>query len=309
MAVCRHLGILSGVLLFVFGLIACEQSGGSTSVLPLPDTKIKQALASHDFSVSETGLTPVVDIDSEELSILMVGNSYLSYQPLLNGEKSHYSVARQFIDMTRKVIPGVTHRIHSIGGGTLQEHWERGESEGTPRFDLMHGQFDVMVIQGRYDILEKTKFNDRFDRYANLFAELAARHNVKVVFYGLWATDTQISSSGGDRFGPAANEIYCKAAVRHQAACAPNGMAYGLVYKTLASVSEDATLEEMLTDDFIHPSPPVAYMAANVVYSTIFAQEPLPLSIYQPPGTSDELGQLMRAAAWSATNAHGISGN
>ncbi|OED36244.1 hypothetical protein AB833_26770 [Chromatiales bacterium (ex Bugula neritina AB1)] len=296
-----------GVLAATYTLGACgSESDSEPPIQPVTDIEIAPALSNPDLATPEleagvSAITPLIDSNSENLSILFIGNSYLTHQPYLEGTPSKHSVAKQIVDMMNIEFANVKRRIHSIGGGTLEQHWEKGEGEGTARYDLSSGQFDVLIIQGRFDILDGEQYKDRFNRYANLFAELASKNGTKVVFYGLWATDAHISSERGDSFGPAAHEIYCQAAARNNATCAPNGIAYKLVYDSLAEVLDDETIEATLTYDSIHPFIPVAYMAASVVYSTLLGKEPLTLEQYHPPGTSEKMGELMRQSAWAAT--------
>jgi len=241
------------------------------------------------------------------LRILFVGNSYLAHRPYVNGEQTSHTVANQVAELIRVQIPGMHSRMRSIGGGTLKQHWDAGMVSNSARGEIINGNYDLVVFQGRYDILERDENEERFNTYADRFAQLAQQNGAKVLFYGLWARDTQISSNGGDTFGPEAHRIYSSAARRNGAAYAPNGMAYGALYRELSRTMSDNQIEDRYTVDNIHPYVPLAYMAANVVYNTIFAEQAPNLNDYRPPTLNDSDARLMRARAWDAVNEFGFS--
>lgn len=251
-------------------------------------------------TVSGGRAEPLVDKTANGLRILFVGNSYMAYKPLLENEKSKYSVANQFVSLIEQDNTSVDFTMRSIGGGTLKEHWEQGQGENTPRADIASGRYDLLVIQGRYDIHRSSANRKRFDNYIDLFLNLAAAHDMKALVYGLWSTDKWINAETGDTFGPVAHDIYRAAAKRHGASYAPNGMAYTALHSYLSQSMDETVVENYTTDDQIHPSIAMAYMIANVVYSTIFV-EPAPLlSRYRPPGLEDEVGAMLRGIATSA---------
>lgn len=251
-------------------------------------------------TISRGRIEPLMDKSANGLRILFVGNSYMAYKPLLENEKSKYSVANQFVSLIEQDNNSVDFTMRSIGGGTLKEHWEQGQGEGTPRADIASGRYDLLVIQGRYDIHRSSANRKRFDNYIDLFLNLAASHDVKALVYGLWSTDKWINADTGDTFGPVAHDIYRAAAKRHGASYAPNGMAYTALHSYLSQKMDETLVENYTTDDQIHPSIAMAYMIANVVYSTIFV-EPAPLlSRYRPPGLEDEVGAMLRDFASSA---------
>jgi hypothetical protein len=264
------------------------------------DALISETLENNDF-------TPLFDTNTQSLSILFVGNSYLAHRPYVDGHQTRFSVYQQIVDLIAISIPNIQHRLRSIGGGTLEEHWKVGFTEGTPRYDITTGNYDLLVIQGRYDILQSERNKDRFDKYADLFAKLALENNTKVVFYGLWATDNWINPDSGDTFNQEANNIYCSAAIRNAVSCAPNGIAHGMLYDALSKTMSEVEVEELLTVDRVHPYPPLAYMAATVVYQVIFGSEPPNLSTYAPPSLTSELGALIRSVANKAVRTHALN--
>ena len=244
--------------------------------------------------------------------ILFVGNSYMAARPPINGSPSQITVARQITELIKVDIPGAYSTVRSIGGGTLKDHWDAGEnrdSKGktTARYEIANGNYDLVILQGRYDIHENNANKNRFETYADRFADFAKNNNTKVLFYGLWARDQQISSSGGDTFGPIAHRIYRDTAIRNNVSYAPNGMAYGNLYNIFSRNMSDDQVENIFTYDSIHPHMPLAYMAANVVYGTIFGRQAPNLDQYRPPIINNEIGNEMRNIAWKAVREYSYS--
>lgn len=300
------------ILAFLSGCNSGSQGGSTPGDLAMTQQEVNDAFEAVGGGLPDAGqvaLVPLADVNTPDLSVLFVGNSYMAHRPYVDGEQTDFTVARQFIDLIKVDNANVRSKVKSIGGGTLKQHWDAGNAAGSARAEIGSGNYQLLVIQGRYDILENSDKKQRFDDYADRFATLANASGMTVVFYGLWATDQQISSTGGDTFGPEAQRIYCTAAARNGASCAPNGLAYELVYKTLSQSMDDSSIEDLLTFDAVHPFPPVAYMAANVLYATVFGRKAPPLAVYRPPTTNDSIGNLMRDAAWTATTLTAVNGN
>ena len=208
---------------------------------------------------------------------------------------------------------GANRRSISIGGGRLKQHWETPLNEPrSARTAIMSKEFDVLVLQGFYydfkPLNEPDANRDEFNQYADLFANLAQQNNMKVVFYGLWARDTRISPQA-DNFGPMNQTVYKAAAQRNNAAFAPNGMAYSALYGSYVNNLSESQIEDKLTYDSVHPSVQVAYMAANVVYSTIFGEQSPELSSFNPGNMSSDDAIRARDAAWNAVLDHSYNGN
>ena len=197
-------------------------------------------------------------------------------------------------------------KLSSIGGGTLEQHWLEGTEPETPRNLIESGEYDLLILQGRYDIHRGDQYVERFNTYVDQFSALAKENNMRVLLYGLWATDNWISPEK-DIFGPVAHDIYRAAAERNAISYAPNGLAYNSLYGQLANTQSEQEIEATMTQDSVHPSPTLAYLAANVVYYTLFGKESPPTSIYLPPGITYETGEMIRAVAIESVIHHGYS--
>lgn len=256
---------------------------------------------------SPDNLYPLLSTSRNSLNVLFVGNSFLAHRPYIDGNPTSHTVFNQITEMIKVDIPNVRSRMRSIGGGTLKQHWDAGTGNRTARGELINGHYDLLVIQGRYDILESNEKANRFTDYAARFTNLAKNQGTKVVFFGLWARDTQISGNGNDTFGPGAHELYRNTAVSSNTFYAPNGLAYRDLYRQLLNTMTEQQIEEQYTVDNIHPYIPLAYMAANVTYSTIFGKQAPPMSSYAPPSLSNSDGERVRSIAWEAVKKYSFT--
>lgn len=254
----------------------------------------------------ETGYQALYEQPPASLTILFVGNSYMAYNPTIDNQDSRFGSYNQIVSLLKQAGIEVKPTLRSIGGGTLEQHWELGTGADTPRGLIDSGEFDLLIMQGRYDIHESDEKATRFNTYADKFATLAKQNNMNALLFGLWATDYQISPEE-DVFGPVAHEVYRAAAERNSISYAPNGMAYTALYGQLANVLTEEKIENAMTADEVHPTAALAYLAANVVYRTLFATQSPALDAYQPPGVSTEIGNLMRTVAQEAVVDHGFT--
>ena len=84
-------------------------------------------------------------------------------------------------------------------------------------------------------------------------------------------------------------------------------MAYGELYKEYSKTMNETQVELKLTQDNIHPNWPTSYMAANMVYSTIFAEPAPSPSQYKPTPLSAVDAELIQTITWQALNEYGHS--
>lgn len=253
----------------ILTLLGCRNDEqGNTKDAELPVDLLNQLSFPSDKFKSKRTIDPVFDRKRDSLNVLYVGNSYLSYRPIVKDERAPLSVYHQFNRMLEESGITVKNTRFSIGGGTLKEHWETGNGSETARGKIESEAFDLLVIQGRYDIHREAKFEARFDSYFDKFAELAKRHKVETVLFGLWATDKQISPNN-DSFGPKAHEIYQRAALRNTVFYSPTGLGYSTMYEYLSKSFAESQIETFLTDDQIHPSPTLAYLAASMLFTRV----------------------------------------
>ena len=294
-----------GLTTLILTLIsACddENSGSTTNTVISGD--LIEAIQSP--AVDHENYTPVYQFPLSSLRILYVGNSYLAYNPTIDGAITRMGSYHQINSLIDLAVTTTNSKLNTIGGGTLEQHWELGNGPDTARGNIESGEFDLLIMQGRYDVHEAPEKAERFDAYADLFSNLAKQHNMKTVLFGLWATDSQISPKG-DKFGPVAHDIYRSAAERNAISYAPNGMAYNTLYTRLADIISEDEIEDLMTADKIHPNPPLAYLAANVMFYTLFGTHSPTLEKYRPTGLTDDLGVLITNVAQEAVINHGFS--
>ncbi len=258
------------------------------------------------FSSVESSYQALYPDIPESLNILFIGNSYMAYVPTIDGISTNAGPLSQLTSLMSRSGINVNYTLNSIGGGTLKQHWELGNGTGTPRGRIESGNYDLIIMQGRYDIHESEEKKARFDLYVDQFASLARQTNTNVALFGLWSPDDRISPAE-DAFGPAAHDIYRNAAQRNSISYAPNGMAYRSLYQQLSNILSERQVEDAMTADEVHPTTALSYLAANVVYYTLFGIDSPTLNVYWPTGVSNEIGIAARSVATQASEQYGFN--
>jgi lysophospholipase L1-like esterase len=199
-----------------------------------------------------------------------------------------------------------TYVMTNIGGGSLEDHWN--DTTGiNARDEIANGNYDVVSLNSSTDPAET---NASFNTHADLLSDLAHANGSAVMFYGIWASDLQISISGGNPVGDARHQLYRSAATRNDAAYSPNGKAMEEAHRQLTQVygngDNGITAEAMLTADNIHPTALGAYLMANTLYWTLFDAAPPAASVWRPDGVSLADAQRMQTIAASVVNSFGL---
>jgi hypothetical protein len=198
--------------------------------------------------------------------VLFIGNSFT----LFNGGLDAQLAA---------MAPGCRTQLLASGGFTLQKHWDDPGEQAQVR----DGHFDYVVLQEQ----SQTPVYDRalFATYAADFASLAKTSGARCVLLMTWQRPDSVQW-GVTTANLAAAYQSVGAAVG--AAVAPAGLAFA----NAQTLRPDIALN--VSDG--HPTPEGSYLAACVIYGTIFARSPMGIS-YVPPGVSPEDGQFLRQVA------------
>jgi hypothetical protein len=165
------------------------------------------------------------------------------------------------------------------GGAFLKVLWEMK----TPVTAIDTGNFDVVVLQ---DDIPETNV-DYFRQYARLFIEEVRKHHGRAVLFMAWAYQ---------RLGWISMQ---QIADEHRALArdlnvdvAPVGLAWR------QSIAERPALD-MYDVDREHPSIYGTYLAACVVYATVYGTNPTGFT-YVPPGITPEVAGFLQRSAWRA---------
>ncbi len=243
------------------------------------------SVTSPDVVQQQVGLNRAADtIDPSDLpaslSVLFAGNSYQQ-----NGPNSDQFVTTQFLNLLGDVGISSSSKKVVLGATTLKQLWDEGQVQA----DLATGTYDVMILNGKNTPLSTTEGVEEFDTYAELFIDLAAANGTETVLFGLWAGDWEIDVTGGDSFAATAHTLYRDAALNHGAAYAPTGVAWADAHAELSALygngDNGQTAEDLLTRDAIHSAETGAYLAANVLFETVFDTP--------PPSPPDDLPNVL----------------
>ncbi len=208
------------------------------------------------------------------MNILWIGNSYISYSP-----EPGLSVPGQFAAMAAAGGHAVTYDLSIVGGGTLKAQWDNTSSTGA-RARLNAEAYDLVVMNGSHGEISSSP--DEFHTYADLFGNLIDQKGADTVFFGIWAF-TFHYVGGTDTFTDRAVTAYEDAAIRNDAAYSPTAPAFHEAREQLYASLGTTAGEARLTDDGGHPSVLGAYIAAGMLYVTVFGEAP---PAWRPPELS-----------------------
>lgn len=200
-------------------------------------------------------------------------------------------------------LPGVLEAMADSGGRPLletrmiakpdyrlEDHWNDGEALTA----LAKGGWNLVVLQQGPSSLETSR--TLLIEYARRFAENIRQVGARPALYQVWPTADRAVDF------PRANESYRVAADTVQGVLFPVGEAW------LAAQRIDASIP-LYAFDGLHPSVEGSYLAALVMYATVYARSPigLPATLRLRDGTMFGVGgaaaATLQAAAEQATAA------
>lgn len=217
--------------------------------------------------------------------ILFIGNSYTSVNSLPN-------IFKQIADSAGQ--PPLTIATSTPGGLTLEKHSKLPAT--LARID--EGNWDVVVIQGQsQEAAMAEKYENMRKDFQSGAAELCKRiatksPNARIVFYQTWArhSDYWLNPKADKTIGnnPADMQarirkwyaVVAQAAQKQHAVVAPVGDAWELNYK-------NANPLRLHSKDNSHPAFNGSYLAACVIYSTIYQPANLAISYHDKLSEAD----------------------
>ncbi len=215
-----------------------------------------------------------VTADADSLRVLFVGNSLTFYNdlPSLVEELSRGAGVERPVDAERI----------ARGGDSFYTHTERRD-DGAPLKIIVQGGWDVVVLQenGRFAARGGV---DSFP-FASRLVRAARAAGAKPLFYMTWAYRDRPETL------PKIRDTYEKLGSRLEVPVAPVGEAWRLARDNASDI-------DLFAEDGIHPSPEGSYLAACVIFATLYQQSPENL----PPATIDpEVARVLRRFAREAT--------
>jgi hypothetical protein len=201
--------------------------------------------------------------------VLFIGNSFTYYN---NG-----------VD---EALKGLDHSIAvqriAVGGYALMDHWQRGQA-----IDAIHSQrWDYVVLQeqSRLSVIGPSQFSAYAAKLSN---EIRAAGAQPVLFMTWQRPDSVQSGVTTENLAAAYHRVGSQVGAK----VAPAGQAF-------ADALHERSQLSLYSEDG-HPTVAGTYLAACVIYATLFGKSPAGLA-YAPPGISaDERQFLQRIAARS----------
>jgi len=212
------------------------------------------------------------------LRVLFIGNSYTTayYLPIMLQVMAAHEA--------RPLQPEML--LH--GSSTLQDHWNTYGAKAK----INEGPWDFVILQEQS--LRPLEEPTLFYQYGDLLAQEVWRSGGTPVFYMTWARQDNPKSQG--QF----SQVYRAEAERTGARLAPVGDARSAVQAANPEF-------ELYEPDGSHPSAAGAYLAACVIYATLYGKSPVGLPGRVIAGDTilvqlaDEDAAVLQTAAWAAT--------
>ena len=205
--------------------------------------------------------------------LLFVGNSFTYFH---NGVENHVR------KLAASAIPPrlIQADSNTQGGATLKIQYGRSDVHAMIR----EGAYDIVILQG--DIPELAEHSvEPFFEHARLFDKEIRNAGAKTMFFMTWPYE-RLNWITLDEIAKAHNDI----STQLNAPVAPVGMAFQ------RSQAERPDLD-MLGRDKEHESIHGTYLAACVIYASLFEENPQGLA-YAPEGVSAEKASFLQRIAW-----------
>ena len=234
---------------------------------------------------------PKLPKPGQAAEILFIGNSYTFYHDL--------PALVRALGLADQPVRKLTTTMLAPGGCTLQKHWQTTGKQA-PKDAIAEQRPDYVVFQEQ----STRPFQDpkRMDDFAQKFAKVCRQSKSVPVWYMTWAR------ANAPQQQDSISEQYEKVHKELGGLLAPVGRAFQPLQKAHA----DLVLH---MPDNSHPSPTGSYLAACVLYGTMFGGDvstfPDKLVLPDEAGKdkvlielSEQDGKLLRAAAAEALQAH-----
>ena len=210
-------------------------------------------------------------VAAEPQKILMIGNS-LTYTWNIPSILEHFATA------TKRTL---TVTAHVTGGKDLTWHWTNASkpSNETAKETITKGGYDLVIVQEYSNTLMK---QDGQDAFAKVFPEYLKAINgasMQAMLYMAHPTRKEVDLEG---IRPII-DTYAKKADELAIPCAPVALAFAECNKKLpklALIDQQTDRKYAQNKVATHQSPFGSYLAACVLYATIYRQTPVGLTFH-----------------------------
>ena len=271
----RHLIWIAGITLLLMLLVACTTSVTIPSTIPATDTTALTASTStpDPKATLPPTATPILPTSPTlkptptpvpPKKILFIGNSLIFWNDGIDYHMAQLAgsanppLAVEAESSTKMMMP-------------LQRLWKFAKDE------IENGDYDIVILQEDMQTsssFKESKTADSFHEYARKFDALIKESGAKTVFFMAWPFE-----DGGEV--PITFEEIAQA---HRDIAAELGADVAPVALAIQRSMEERPDLDVFDSDQIHPSIYATYLAANVVYATIFGKSPEGLTYLPPKG-------------------------
>ncbi len=217
---------------------------------------------------------PQGEKSKDEIHVLFIGNSLTYYHDL---PKMIAELAK-----AGKQRP-LRHERETPGGCTFEKHWKDGKALAK----IQSRKWDYVVLQDQSQA-PLLKRDSMFDHAKKFDAEIK-KQGAKTILYQTWALQNKPDDQ------PTISKAYLDLSKELKSQIAPVGNAW----ETALKANDKLVLHEK---DKKHPSATGTYLAACVIYATIYGKSPegLPGSIGK---LTDDEARPLQAVAWNTVQA------
>ncbi|MEI6724678.1 MAG: hypothetical protein WCN81_00470 [Actinomycetes bacterium] len=177
--------------------------------------------------------------------ILFIGNSFTYYNGGIDAQ-------------LKGLAPTATTGAVTAGGATLQQHWNAGTAVG----DIRSGHWDYVVLQEQSQT--PVIAAQLFARYAGAFDTEIRAAGGKTVLLMTWQRPDSVQYKVTTAYLAA---VYTQTGAAIGAAVAPAGLAFATALRERPDL--------VLNNADGHPTPAGTYLAACVLYGTIYGRSPV----------------------------------
>ena len=229
------------VVLLVLLSAACGKTTSEVMSTQTPFEEVTSISGTSDLPESTSTVEPT-QTQEPQYKILFVGNSFTYWN---NGIDFHITQLAYSADPPLIIQADAV----AMSGATLEIMWEESEA----REIISEGDYDVIVLQGALGL----RVVDTFDDHTRMFVAEIRKAGAEPVMFMQWPIVNLTLEESAKRYGDIARELDIDVA--------PVGFAW--------QQALDEHPETILTIlDNIHPSIHGSYLAANVIYATVFGE-------------------------------------
>ena len=219
---------------------------------------------------------PQAKMDGENKTVALYGNSYMHYNNHLN---------TRLRDLSRSLLADrakdYMYRGITISSGRLGWH--------VPNLSFQNSlqKWDIVVLQGNSteSISAKEETRKYFTDSARLMADTAHQAGSKVLYFMTWANKDKPEQT--DKLAKA----YMDIATQTGGYVAPVGLAFSRAIATHPEI-------DLYHSDGNHPSLAGTYLAAYVLFATIYDQSPVGGALPVDSDMTEQTARALQQVAW-----------